>query len=394
VNQRFYLDVSCRQIPCYGERVCGDVYLAHNIVAEDRNIIVLSDGLGHGVKANMLGILTTTMALNFTHEHKETNRIAETILRTLPVDSEKQISFATFSIVDIETDGQVNIIEYENPQCLVVRGTQVFYPEWACLLLDLDRKVGKELKTCTFQAQLGDRIVLFTDGVMQAGMGNPLNPMGWGLEQAHKFVVDLITQQPDINSSDLAFKVVSEANKKDGFVAKDDTSCVVIYFREPRRLLLCTGPPSSQAKDAEMAQKVREFPGKKIICGGITGTIIARELNLSIDENAIVTDPELPPMNRMEGVDLLTEGILTLNKVHRILENYNSNYTFSQGPADQIVELLLESDDIYFLVGTAFNTAHQEASLPVELEIRRTVVRRIMRTLEEKFLKKVSVEFL
>jgi hypothetical protein len=229
---------------------------------------------------------------------------------------------------------------------------------------------------------------------MQAGMGNPLNPMGWGLEQAHKFVVDLITQQPDINSSDLAFKVVSEANKKDGFVAKDDTSCVVIYFREPRRLLLCTGPPSSQAKDAEMAQKVREFPGKKIICGGITGTIIARELNLSIDENAIVTDPELPPMNRMEGVDLLTEGILTLNKVHRILENYNSNYTFSQGPADQIVELLLESDDIYFLVGTAINTAHQEASLPVELEIRRTVVRRIMRTLEEKFLKKVSVEFL
>jgi len=394
VNQRFYLDVSCRQIPCNGERVCGDVYLAHHFVAEDRNIIVLSDGLGHGVKANMLGILTTTMALNFTHEHKETNRIAETILRTLPVDSEKKISFATFSIVDIETDGQVNIIEYENPQCLVLRGTQIFYPEWTCLLLDIDRKVGKELKTCTFQAQLGDRIVLFTDGVMQAGLGNRFTPMGWGTEQVHHFVVDQVVQQPEIDSSDLAFKVVSEANKKDGFVAKDDTSCVVIYFREPRRLLLCTGPPSSPEKDTEMAQKIRQFSGKKVICGGITGTIIARELNLPIDENAIVTDPELPPMNRMEGVDLLTEGILTLNKVHRILESYSSNYTFSQGPADRIVQLLLESDDIHFMVGTAINTAHQDASLPVELEIRRTVVRRIMRTLEEKFLKKVSVEFL
>lgn len=394
MNRRFYLDVSCRQIPCSGERVCGDVYLAHNFVAEDRNIIVLSDGLGHGVKANMLGILTTTMALNFTHEHKETTRIAETILRTLPIDSEKQISFATFSIVDIETDGQVNIIEYENPQCLVLRGTEVFQPEWTCLLLNTDRKIGKELKTCTFRAQLGDRIVLFTDGVMQAGMGNPYTPMGWGMEQMHKFVVDEVVKYPSISSSELAFKIVSEANKKDGFVAKDDTSCVVIYFREPRRLLLCTGPPSSPEKDTEMAEKVKNFPGKKIICGGITGTIIARELNLTIDENAIVTDPDLPPMNRMEGVELLTEGILTLNKVHRILENYHGNQTLSQGPADQIVQLLLESDDIYFLVGTAINTAHQDASLPVELEIRRTVVRRIMRTLEEKFLKQVNVEYL
>ncbi|HOK97536.1 MAG TPA: SpoIIE family protein phosphatase [Bacteroidales bacterium] len=394
MNRRFYLDVSCRQNPCHGERVCGDVYLAHNFVAEDRNIIVLSDGLGHGVKANMLGILTTTMALNFTHEHKETNRIAETILRTLPVDSEKQISFATFSIVDIETDGQVNIIEYENPQCLVLRGTEVFSPEWTCLLLDIDRKIGKELKTCSFQAQLNDRIVLFTDGVIQAGMGSRSAPMGWGLEQVHQFVADQVRKNPSIDSSELAYKVVSEAIKKDGFEAKDDTSCVVIYFRHPRQLLICTGPPSSVEKDADMAQKVKNFPGRKIICGGITGTIIARELNLTIDENAIVSDPELPPMNKMEGVDLLTEGIITLNKVHKILENYNSNYPLTQGPADQIVQLLLESDDIHFLVGTAINTAHQDVSLPVELEIRRTVVRRIMRTLEEKFLKHVSVEFM
>ncbi|HOK51607.1 MAG TPA: SpoIIE family protein phosphatase, partial [Bacteroidales bacterium] len=314
--------------------------------------------------------------------------------RTLPVDSEKQISFATFSIVDIETDGQVNIIEYENPQCLVLRGTEVFSPEWTCLLLDIDRKIGKELKTCSFQAQLNDRIVLFTDGVIQAGMGSRSAPMGWGLEQVHQFVADQVRKNPSIDSSELAYKVVSEAIKKDGFEAKDDTSCVVIYFRHPRQLLICTGPPSSVEKDADMAQKVKNFPGRKIICGGITGTIIARELNLTIDENAIVSDPELPPMNKMEGVDLLTEGIITLNKVHKILENYNSNYPLTQGPADQIVQLLLESDDIHFLVGTAINTAHQDVSLPVELEIRRTVVRRIMRTLEEKFLKHVSVEFM
>jgi len=393
VNDQFYLDVSCRQIPCNGERVCGDVYLARNFKEEDRNIIVLSDGLGHGVKANMLGILTTSMALNFTREHKETNRIAETILSTLPIDSEKQISFATFSIVDIETDGHITLLEYENPQCLVLRGTEIFIPEWTCLLLNVDRKIGKELKTCSFKAQLNDRIVLFTDGVTQAGMGSPHAPMGWGTEAVHQFVVEQVKKNPSIDSADLAYRVVSEANKKDGFVSRDDTSCVVIYFRKPRQLLICTGPPSDTAKDHEMALKVKAFTGRKIICGGITGTIIARELNLKIDERPIVTDPELPPMNHMEGVDLLTEGILTLNKVHKILENYHSNYTFSHGPADQIAQMLLTSDDIHFLVGTAINTTHHEASLPVELEIRRTVVRRIVRTLEEKFLKHVHVEF-
>ncbi|MCX7986850.1 MAG: serine/threonine-protein phosphatase [Bacteroidales bacterium] len=394
MNINFYLDVSCRQIPCNGERVCGDVYIARNFKEEDRNIVVLSDGLGHGVKANMLGILTTTMAINFTREHKETTRIAETILRTLPVDSEKKISFATFSIVDIETDGQVSVLEYENPQCLILRGTEAFFPEWTCLLLNVDRKVGKELKSCTFRAQLGDRIILFTDGIMQAGMGSQFSPLGWGTEQVHQFAIETVKKNPTIDSSELAFRIVSEANKKDGFISKDDTSCVVIYFREPRRLLLCTGPPSTSEWDNLMAEKVKNFSGRKIVCGGITGTIIARELNLPIDERPIVLDPELPPMNRMEGVDLLTEGILTLNKVHRLLENYHSHYQFASGPADQIAQMLLESDDIYFLVGTAINTSHQDATIPTELEIRRTVVRRIMRTLEEKFLKKVSVEFL
>jgi hypothetical protein len=394
VNQSFFIDVSCRQNNCWGERVCGDVYLARYFKEEGRNIIVLSDGMGHGVKANMLGTLTATMAINFTREHKETPRIAETILKTLPVDSEKNSSFATFSIVDIEPDALTTIIEYENPQCMVLRETEIYNPEWTCLLLNTDRKVGREIMTCSFQAQIEDRIILFSDGVVQAGMGSTYSPLGWGLENVQQFILEIVKADKDINSSDLAFRVISEAYKKDGFQCKDDTSCVVIYFRKPRKLLVCTGPPSLPEKDKEMAQKVKDFEGKKIICGGITGEIISRELNLSIDETPLNYDPELPPMNRMENIDLLTEGIITLNKVNNILNSYNSSYEFSKSPADQIVELLLSSDDIYFLIGTSINEAHQDPNLPVELEIRRTVVRRIIRTLEEKFLKKVKYEFI
>ena len=131
-----FIEASCKQIYCNGERVCGDVFHTVNVKEEGRRIIVLSDGMGHGVKANILGILTATMAARFTVEHKETSQIAETILNTLPIDSEKKTSFSTFTVVDIEADGKTTILEYENPQCLVLRGDKVFQPQWNCLMLN------------------------------------------------------------------------------------------------------------------------------------------------------------------------------------------------------------------------------------------------------------------
>ena len=139
---------------------------------------------------------------------------------------------------------------------------------------------------------------------------------------------------------------------------------------------------------------IHEFEGRKIVCGATTGDILARELNLTIVNGHIQEDPELPPLSYLEGVDLFTEGILTLSKVHKILQVYSNTYKLEKGPADQIVRLFLESDDIQFVVGTKINEAHQDPNLPVELEIRRTLVRRIERLLEEKYLKNVLVKFI
>jgi len=394
MNNDFHIDVNCQQNFFDGQRVCGDVFLTKKVNEEGRIIIVLSDGMGHGVKANILGILTATMAINFTREHKEMNKIAEIILNTLPVDSEKRTSFATFSIIDIESDGKVTILEYENPQCLILRGTEPVEPEWTCLLLDTKRKVGKEIKSCTFHAKKEDRIILFTDGVTQSGMGSAQFPLGWGLENIYLYSSQQVIKSPDIASSKLAFKIISEAYKYDGFSCKDDTSTAVIYFREPRKLLICTGPPINAIKDKELAKIIHEFEGRKIVCGATTGDILARELNLTIVNGHIQEDPELPPLSYLEGVDLFTEGILTLSKVHKILQVYSNTYKLEKGPADQIVRLFLESDDIQFVVGTKINEAHQDPNLPVELEIRRTLVRRIERLLEEKYLKNVLVKFI
>lgn len=390
----FYIDFSCKQNYCDGERVCGDVYLTKFYREEGRNIIVLADGMGHGIKANVSAILTASMALHFAHEHKEVSRIAETIINILPLNSEIGASYATFTLIDIEPDARVSILEYENPQCLILRGKEIFYPEWNCLLINTNRKVGKEIKSCSFEAQIEDRIIIFSDGVVQSGMGSKNYPLGWGLDQVYLFIQNIVQKNENISSSELAFKIISEGYKIDGFSAKDDTSCAVIYFRKPRKLIICTGPPSKSQKDNELAEKFKHFSGKKIICGGTTAEIIARELNLTIDNTPIKTDPDLPPMNNMEGVDLLTEGILTLNKVYSILQQPQIHSNLSDGPADLIVNMLLENDDIYFLVGTSINEAHHDTQYPIELEIRRTLVRRIEKLLEEKFLKKVTVEYI
>jgi hypothetical protein len=184
------------------------------------------------------------------------------------------------------------------------------------------------------------------------------------------------------------------AFQNDGYVSRDDTSCASIYFREPRKLLIATGPPYEKKKDRELGEAVRSFSGKKVVCGATTADIVARELKVEIEDSLVFEDPDLPPVSHMEGIDLVTEGILTLTKVTRILKDFSSRQESGKGPADRIVKLVRQSDEIHFIIGTRVNIAHQDPSLPVELEMRRTVVKRMARLLEEKFLKEVSIRYI
>ncbi|MFA8450182.1 MAG: SpoIIE family protein phosphatase [Bacteroidales bacterium] len=391
---QFYIDLNCQQRNHIGERICGDVFLNRRIDEENRVVAVLSDGMGHGVKANMLATLTATMAMNFTYEHKDPRRIAEIIMKVLPVCSVRHMSYSTFTIIDIEVDGKVRILEYDNPSTQILRGDNFFYPEWQCILLDEGMHKRKELKTCSFYPKLEDRIVFWSDGVIQSGLGMDDSPFGWGLEAASKYLIDHVKKDKTISSKQLAAKLVNKAYQNDCFKSKDDTSCGVIYFREPRKLLLMTGPPYDREKDDEYVDLLKNFTGKKILCGATTSEIISRGLEVEIEDQMEFTDPELPPISKMEGVDLVTEGILTLSKVARILENYQLDYRPGFGPADQIVRCFQESDEIQFVIGTRINIAHQDPTLPVDLEIRRTVVKRIARFIEDKLLKVVKIKYL
>jgi len=394
VSRDFYIEVNSQQRNHDGERICGDVFLYRYIKEEDRVIAVLSDGMGHGVKANILATLTATMALNFTREHKEVDRIAEIIMNTLPVCSERKISYSTFTIVDIESSGRANVLEYDNPSTIILRGAEILDPSWKKVTLDKGKNAGKVLKYCSFIPAKEDRIIFCSDGVAQSGMGSEAFPFGWGRDEIASYASSLVHSESSISAIMLSGKIVTMAHKNDAYKAKDDISCATIYFREPRKLLICTGPPYEKEKDGDLALKVKEYTGKVILCGGTTADIVARELHKEVIDELVFEDPELPPESFIDGIDLVTEGILTLQKVNEILKSYNNSVRIGKGPADKIVKLIMDSDEIHFIIGTRINVAHQDPSLPVDLEIRRTVVKRIARLLEEKWLKNVSFEYI
>ncbi|MCX6240577.1 MAG: PP2C family protein-serine/threonine phosphatase [Bacteroidetes bacterium] len=393
MDEKFYIEVVCKQKNHGDARVCGDVFYTRKIREEGRIIAVLSDGMGHGIKANILATLTSTLALNLTQEHKSVESIAATIMSTLPVDSVKEMNYSTFTIADIDVDGEVKILEYENPKTLFFRGARRFEPQWNVVVLEGVKHAGKEVLTTSFRLAKEDRIVFCSDGVVQSGLGTDKYPIGFGQENLEMLLTDAIQEEHTISADRLASKVIDRANLNDGFHPRDDISCAVIYYREPRKLMICSGPPVDPANDSLMAGLLQKFEGRKIISGATTGDMIAREWGKEIVDSNVMTDPDLPPVSHMDGVELITEGILTLSKVSELLKKYNSAYELGKGPADLIVKAILESDKIYFIVGTNINVAHQDPTLPIELELRRTVVHRIARTLDEKFMKEVSMKF-
>jgi hypothetical protein len=238
-----------------------------------------------------------------------------------------------------------------------------------------------------------DRIVFFSDGVVQSGLGREGFPTGWGEENVTHYIQEKINDEHNISAVKLASLVLNKAHQNDDFIPKDDISCAVVYFREPRKLMICSGPPHDPGNDKDFAKILQLFDGKKVICGATTGNMIAREWGTEIIDETVMHDPDLPPISHMSGVDFITEGILTLSKVSELLKTYTQDYNPGKGPADEIIRMILESDEIEFLIGTSINIAHQDPTLPIELELRRTVIHRIVRILDQNFLKEIRMTF-
>jgi len=387
-----FIDVDfCRQAKA-GQVVAGDVFLSRKIKEEGRVITVLSDGLGSGVKAGVLANLTATMALRYTTAFVDVRQSAKTIMDTLPVCEKRKISYSTFTIVDLDEDGKTRVIEHGNPPLILLRGQTPVPIERVSLTLETWK--DRVIYYSEFDTQLGDRIVFFSDGVSQSGLGRVGLPLGWGQDRVTDFLQRQISAENEISSRELSRKLVAEALANDGRAAKDDITCGAIYYRRPRKLLVITGPPFNKERDGELAELVQTFDGRKVICGGTTASIISRLLDRPVTMSLAQLDPEIPPGAAMEDVDLVTEGTITLAKVAEMLERGNAGEPALKNPAADLVSLMLQSDIVEFMVGTRINEAHQDPNVPVELDLRRNIIRKIASLLETRHLKEARVRFI
>lgn len=393
-----FVEVAHYQLYKYNQRTGGDIFISQKNQSDGRVITTLSDGLGSGIKAGVLATLTATMATKFIAYDIPIRKAAEIIMNTLPADSEKGISYATFTLVDVEPNSTIKIVEYDNPPYILVHGGKAVTTEKE--ITPFERKNKKTapkqetvLKYSRYDAKPGDRLVFFSDGVTQSGMGTPAAPFGWGSEDVEKFVLNKIAENPSVSARDLARFVVQEASAHDSFSPKDDITCGVVYFRTPRDMLVMTGPAIHKENDKEMARIFSMFKGHKIICGGTTANILSRELKLKITTSMENVTEGMPPVSEMEGADMVTEGIITLAGVSEILESGAKIDGMKSNAATRIVELFLDCDRIKFVVGTKINEAHQDPNMPAELEIRRNVVKKIAALLQEKYLKEVTVQY-
>lgn len=387
-----FIDVDFAQRSKLGQAVCGDTFLSRKLKEEGRIIAVLSDGLGSGIKASVLANLTTAMAIKYTSAFMDVRMTARTIMDTLPVCDVRKISYSTFTIIDLNSDGRARIIEHGNPPVILLRGGQE---------MDLDKTnitveehADRPITYAECRLQIEDRIVVVSDGVTQSGMGGPGMPLGWERPNLLQHVLDTVHAEPLISSQQLAQRLVDRACRNDAGAAKDDVTCAVVYFRRPRQLLVASGPPFARDRDAELANLVSSFPGRTAICGGTTATIVSRMLQREVTMDLTHLDPEVPPASQMDGVDLVTEGTLTLAKTADLLESSPRANRQPPNAAHRLAALMLESDLVQFVIGTRINDAHQDPNIPLELDLRRNIVRRLATLLESKYLKETTIRFI
>ena len=383
-----FIDIACSQKKKYNQNAYGDYFASNRFPNMNRVVAVLSDGLGSGIKANILACMTSTMLLKFMENHFDIEKSCEIIMNSLPVCKVRGISYSTFSAIDCFDDGNAKIVEEGNPDFIWIRNGEVLKPEYQSIQ-SKDFK-NRKMKVYNIQLEKYDRIIFCSDGATQVAMGSKKYPLGLERSGLIKIILNKLEQEPEISSKKLSEYLVKQIeliapNRE----LKDDTSILSIYCRDPRESLIFTGPPFHGEKDNYYAKTFMEFKGKKAISGGTTANIISRELNIPVIAKLSMNSGKLPGISEMAGVDLVTEGILTLTKTLEYLESGN----VEENAAKTLMDFLLDSDVINFLVGAQMNKAHYDPNLPVEIEIRKNIIKQMAKVLEEKYLKKVNVQF-
>lgn len=356
-----------------GEEICGDSIC----VKKDQKEFVasISDGLGSGVKASILSTLTTSMATTMLFNGVPINEVFSSILATLPICKVRGISYANLCSVIFNADQNIcSIVEYEFPVVLYFRNKELLKLEKQITIVE-----SKEISTSKIIPCENDLIFIMTDGVSQAGMGTEHFPLGFGVKNiVHEITILL---QKNINPKNIIEHLIRLAKQLDRGTRGDDALAAVVQFKTLQITNLFVGPPQDRSRDEELVKNFMKQDGKKIICGGTTAQIFERILKKKVELDLHSFSEDLPPIGKMDGIDLVTEGIVTLTHVFRYLDNQQQNLPYGAG---LLVDMLLEADQVNFFVGRAINPAHQNPLFSHDISLKFRLIHDIAQILRQR----------
>lgn len=392
MDSGLFIEMEAAQFTKTGQAACGDDVRFLTVERENRHLAALSDGLGSGVKAHVLATMTTSMAIKFLESNVPTLEAAEIIMDSLPVCEVRKIGYATFSLFDFRLGGRARVTEMGNPGYIHLRGVEEIPPMRDEMVVSAHWP-DREVRECEADFRPGDRIIMCSDGVTQAGLGQRRDmKFGWRRSGVLTFAQRLIAMEPEISAKDLSDAIAREALNLAPGGCKDDISCMVAYLRHPRVMRILTGPPYYREHDAEYARQAMLGPDHIVVCGGTSANILERELGVKVKVSLadMRSAGGLPPVGSMPGIGVATEGILTLSRVLSALEERRPA-SREPAAARAILERMMRHDRIEFVLGTKVNESHQDPGIPQDLELRRSVVRRMAQALERNYRKSVVV---
>lgn len=388
----YFIDVAYNSINKNGEELCGDK--VEIIKTPEGVIIVMADGLGSGVKANILATLTSKIAGTMLKEGLSLYETVDTIAHTLPVCSVRQLAYSTFTIIKVLKDGSVHAIEYDNPAYFLIKNNFINIPEKKEIIIK-----DKLIKESHFSLDYNDSLTIVSDGAIHAGVGAILN-LGWQWDNVADYLETLASTENC--SANITKDLIQTCQKLYAGKPGDDTTVVTVTLRKPELVTIFTGPPKKTENDKQAIEKLKSSIGKKVICGGTAANIAARELDEKIIVDLEYYDPSIPPTATINGIDLVTEGVLTLSKacekikayLNSSLEDKISLNLDGKDGASRLARLLIEDcTHLKLIVGKAINPAHQNPDFPSDLSIKVKVVEALIRILKD-LGKEVEIEYI
>lgn len=356
-----------------GEEICGDSIKIKR--SENKVVVTVSDGLGSGVKASIFSTLTASLTTTMLFNGMPLDEVMRSILSTLPKCKVRDISYANFcSVLFNSVENTCYIAEYEFPVVLVLRDG-----EFIELNKIKNQIEGREIKESFFVPKEGDLLFLMTDGVSQAGLGTRLYPLGFGIENIKKEIINLIRYKLPLR--EIVQYLIEKAKKLDKGIKGDDALCCALRFRVFNRVNIIVGPPSKENLDEFVVNRFINLEGKKVICGGTTAQIVSRILGRELFLDLKTISEDSPPVGYMEGIDLITEGIITLTQVFRYLDGQINKVGYG---ARILIDLMDSADEVFFIVGKSINPAYQNPLFSYDMSLKFRIIRDIAEILRKK----------